>query len=132
MTITPTYAAIAALLYVYLSFRVIGGRRDTSTSLGDGGDDGLRRAIRVHGNFAEYVPMILILMALAELQSVSGIFIHVLGALMLAGRISHAYGLLGGRARSNFRVAGMILTFITLISGAMANLGAHGLMRLIG
>lgn len=123
ISITPIYAAICALIYVYLSFRVIGGRRSTSTSLGDGGDDALQRSIRVHGNFAEYVPMMLILMALAELQSVPAVTLHALGILMLAGRLSHAYGLPGGRARSNFRVAGMIMTFIALISGATLNLG---------
>ena len=123
IVISPIYAALCALFYVYLSFKVIGGRRGTSTSLGDGGHDELNRAIRVHGNFAEYVPIALILLLLAELQSAPVYVLHALGVLILAGRLSHAYGLPGGLKLSKFRIAGMLMTFIALIAGAALNLG---------
>ncbi len=68
MTITPIYAGLLTLLFVALSVRVIGGRRMAGVGLGDGGNRLLLRKTRAHGNFAEYVPFALILMALAELQ----------------------------------------------------------------
>ena len=122
IAITPVYAALCALFYVYLSFKVIGGRRSTSTSLGDGGHDELNRAIRVHGNFIEYVPIALILLLLGELQSAPAYTLHGIGLMIIAGRLSHAYGLPGGRKLSSFRVAGMLLTFAALLSGAALNL----------
>ena len=56
LKIIPFYAAILALLYVCLSARTIGFRRKSRVSIGDGGDQELLRAIRMHANFAEYVP----------------------------------------------------------------------------
>ena len=52
ITLTPIYAGLAVLFYVFLSIRVIGLRRSTRTSLGNGGHDSLEQAIRVHGNFS--------------------------------------------------------------------------------
>jgi uncharacterized membrane protein YecN with MAPEG domain len=86
-TIAP-YAAVLALFYVYLSVRTIGFRRKAKVSVGDGGDDGLLRAIRVHANFAEYVPIALILIALIESQDGPASLVHGLGALLIAAGAS--------------------------------------------
>ncbi|MEM8648068.1 MAG: MAPEG family protein [Pseudomonadota bacterium] len=131
MTVTPIYAALAALLFVYLSIRVIGARRGTKTALGDGGHQTLQRAIRTHGNFAEYVPLALILMALAELQDRSVYAIHFVGLCLLVGRLLHAYGVSQEPELFKLRVAGMILTFTALISGALINLGLSGLLTAV-
>lgn len=121
MTVTPVYAALLALLYVFLSLRVIGVRRSDKVSLGDGGSEELQRRIRVHGNFAEYVPIGLILMTLAEMQSRSIYALHAIGLCLVAGRVLHALGVTGRQATP--RVVGMVLTFTALIIGALANLG---------
>ena len=123
MTITPIYAAMATLLFVFLSFRVFGVRRRDQISLGDGGNKGLGKRIRVHGNFSEYAPLALLLMALAEMQNASYWLLHLIGASLVIGRLIHAYGL--GRTPQiiRFRVWGMILTMVSLIAGALANLG---------
>ena len=68
MSVTPIYAGLLALLFILLSMRVIGTRRAARVALGDGGIPALLRRQRVHGNFAEYAPLALLLMALAELQ----------------------------------------------------------------
>ena len=68
MTTTPLYAKILSLVFVYLSFRVIGLRRAEHVALGDDGHPLLVRRLRVHGNFGEYVPLPLILMPFFELQ----------------------------------------------------------------
>ena len=79
MSITPLYAGVVTLFFVFLSFRVIGGRRAARVALGDGGDRILLRRLRVHGNFAEYVPLAIVLMALAELQGAPAWTLHLVG-----------------------------------------------------
>ncbi len=127
MIMTPVYAGIATLVFVFLSARVIVTRGATKTTMGDGGHQSLQRAIRAHGNFAEYVPLALLLMALAELQDRSVYAIHFVGLCLLVGRLAHAFGVSREPELFTFRVAGMILTFIALLSGALINLGVTGL-----
>ncbi|MEM7221526.1 MAG: MAPEG family protein [Pseudomonadota bacterium] len=130
MTITPIYAGLATLIFVALSFRVIRARRGAGVALGDGGDSHLRRCQRVHGNFAEYVPLALLLMALAELQGTSGWLINAIGLALIAGRLIHAYGVSQEPETIPIRVAGMSLTFVALITGALTNLGLGGFAAL--
>nr|WP_265324035.1 MAPEG family protein [Aeromonas veronii] len=56
MTILPVYAALLALLFVLLSIRTIRTRHSRKVALGHGDDPAMLRAMRVHANFAEYVP----------------------------------------------------------------------------
>ncbi len=122
MIITPVYAALATLLFVFLSFRVIGMRRGEKISLGDGSNKEMGKRIRVHGNFAEYAPLALLLMLMAELQTAAAWSLHLVGATLLIGRILHAYAISQTPQVMNLRVAGMVLTFVSLISGALTNL----------
>ena len=110
-----------------LSAKVIRQRRTVGVSLGDGGDDNLFRRQRVHANFAEYVPLAIILMALAEIQNAAAVTLHLIGASLLVGRLVHAFGV--GQEAENFRlrILGVTLTFVSLITGALANLGIAGL-----
>ncbi len=131
MTVTPLYAGLATLFFVFLSFRVIGMRRAAHVALGDGGDRLLMRRLRAHGNFAEYVPLAIVLMALAELQDTSVWILHFIGVVLIAGRLVHAYGVSQEPERIKLRVAGMVLTFTALITGALANLGLGGLASMV-
>ena len=124
LTITPVYAALFALFYIFLSLRVALMRRSTRVSLGDGGNQELAYRARVHGNFIEYVPLVLILMALAELQGQASWIIHLIGATLVAGRVAHAYGLSRIPQVLPLRAAGMLFTIAALTAGALANLAA--------
>ena len=119
---TPLYAALLAIVFVALSVRVIGLRRRTRIPLGAEGADALLRATRAQGNFAEYVPFALVLTALAELNGASAFVLHSLGLALLVGRGLHAWGVSRSPEDFRFRVAGMALTFSTLIVGALLNL----------
>lgn len=119
LKIIPFYAAILALLYVYLSARTIGFRRKSRVSIGDGGDQELLRAIRMHANFAEYVPFSLILLTFVEMQAGPFLLLHALGSLLLIARISHAYGISSVQAKGIFRVGGMAGTFTTITIAAI-------------
>jgi uncharacterized protein len=132
MTITPTYAGLLALLFIALSLRVIGARREAGIALGDGGDRGLQRRQRVHANFAEYVPFALILMFLTEQGGAPTPIIHGIGLMLLVGRTIHAVGVSGDPERMAMRVVGMGLTFAALGTGALVNLtGAIHLAALL-
>ena len=119
MLITPIYAALLALLFIYLSIRVIKGREAHEVALGDGGHSALQRRVRVHANFAEYVPLALILIAMLEWLGGWGYLIHGLGIALLAGRLMHAFGVSQTKENLRYRVIGMVLTFITLLVGAI-------------
>ena len=123
MTITPIYAGLATLFFLFLSARVIGGRRSAGVTLGDGGDRGLLRRQRAHGNFAEYVPLALLLMALAELQGASPWSLNLIGLALLSGRLVHCFAVSQEPEPIKLRVLGMALTFFALAGGALGNLG---------
>ena len=120
MPITALYAGLLVPLFLFLSFRVIGGRRGARVAVGDGGDKDLLRRMRVHANFAEYVPLALVLIGLAESLSTDARLLHLLGIALVLGRIVHAYGVSQTREILAFRVTGMMMTFTVLLVAAAA------------
>ncbi|NOD28779.1 MAPEG family protein [Ruegeria atlantica] len=122
LAITPIYAALIAILYVALSVKVILQRRSDKISVGDGGSKLMIKAIRTHSNCAEYAPIALLLIAMVELQGAGGLLVHILGLMLLAGRLLHAFGF--GRTPQIviLRQAGMSLTFLAILVAAIANL----------
>ncbi|WP_406855654.1 MAPEG family protein [Alsobacter sp. KACC 23698] len=118
MTVTPVYAALLAFLFIALSARVIVVRRSLKVAIGAGGHPALERAMRVHANFAEYAPLGLILLAFCEMKGAPSQLVVFYGAALLAGRLSHAWGVSQAREDFRFRMVGMVLTFAVL--GAMA------------
>ncbi len=117
-TVVPTYAALLACGYYVLSLLVIRARRRARARLGTGGDAGLERLIRVHANFAEYVPLALILLSFLEWQQQPRWVLHGLCLLLIVGRVSHAYGVAQLRENPRWRVLGMTATFFTLLIAA--------------
>jgi uncharacterized membrane protein YecN with MAPEG domain len=119
LAITSFYAAILALLYVILAGFVIRQRFKHRIGLGTGKEPQLLQTVRMHGNFAEYVPFLLILVALLELQQSPAWQLHLVAGLTLAGRVLHAIGLWRSSGTSVPRFLGMISTFAALIVGAV-------------
>ncbi len=118
MFVTPLYAGLLVLWYLLLSARVI-NRRGQGIPLGDGGDPGMLRVIRGHANFAEYVPLALLLMAILELSRFSIYVLHALGITLLVARLLHGYAL-SFTAQFKFgRVGGAALTFGVLLVAAV-------------
>ena len=123
-TIVPFYASLLAALYIFLSGRVIRMRRQEHIGVGDGSSRRLQRAIRVHANFAEYVPFALLLTAFVELQQLSPLLIHLLCLALVIGRVVHAYGVSQEKEDHRLRVVGMALTFGTIAASALRLLGS--------
>jgi uncharacterized membrane protein YecN with MAPEG domain len=120
MTILPIYAALLALLFIVLSVRTLRLRKRLKIAVGDAGDKTMLRAMRVHANFAEYVPLALLLLAMIELRGAPGWMVHALGTALLLGRLSHAWGVSQDRERFGFRVFGMATTLGTITVAAVS------------
>jgi uncharacterized protein len=116
MYITPFYSGIFGLFFVALSVRTLLLRRKFGIAIGSNNQPILERASRVHSNFAEYVPMSLLLIYFLELKMPSDIWIHFVCIALLVGRISHAYGVSQVQEKLIYRVIGMALTFVAIIS----------------
>ena len=114
LTITAFYASLLAALFLLLSIRVIGWRRIHRVEIGDGDNRELLRRMRVHANFAEYAPFTLLLMALAESMAPPRPLLHLVGLMLVAGRLLHAYGLSQTPQILRYRVWGMQLTITAL------------------
>jgi len=119
MPITPLFAAIFGIMYVVLSAAVIKLRFKGQVSLGDGGDGELEKAIRVHGNFAEYVPFTLLLLWFVEQLSSSVGFVLILSVVLLVSRVSHCIGMVKPDSLT-FRKFGMIGTFLVILISSIS------------
>jgi uncharacterized membrane protein YecN with MAPEG domain len=113
MVVTPLYAGLLTLLYLVLIFQVIRFRQQ-GISLGDGGDPKMLRVIRGHANFAEHIPLALLLMLLMELSQFSSYLLHALGIALVVSRALHAYALSFTQRFRFGRVWGAGITFAVL------------------
>ena len=109
------YTGIFGLIFLYLSTEVTKLRLRYQVGLGDGGHLDLLKAIRIHGNFAEYVPLILFLLFLSELIGGRSWMLHALGAILVIGRILHIIGLRKTDGPSIYRFLGILFTWTVLL-----------------
>ena len=119
-TVITVYVPIFALLYVILSLNVIKTRRREKVGLGSGGNRAVERAMRVHANFAEYVPLTLLLLLVLEQSGANAVLLHGLFLILLAGRMLHAWGVSQQDENFRFRVSGMAMTFTVIIASSLA------------
>jgi uncharacterized membrane protein YecN with MAPEG domain len=112
--ITPIFASFLAIIFIFLSVRTLRLRRKLKIAIGDSGNVELLRAMRAHGNFAEYVPLTLILINFVEQAQASSWIVYGLGASLTLGRLSHCYGVSQINESFFFRVFGMVCTFNAL------------------
>ena len=87
-------AGALGLLFFVLSLRVVQRRLAGMVPFGDGGDPALLERIRAHGNFAEHVPFLLLLMAGIEIHAGHhSPWLWIAGGAILLARIAHAIGI---------------------------------------
>ncbi|TMN33116.1 MAPEG family protein [Pseudoalteromonas sp. S2755] len=118
--ITGLYAALLALIYIKLSFNIISLRHRHKVSLGDGGIDELQNAIRIHGNFIEYTPFVLLMMLLLENQQINPYLLHTFGIAFLFSRVAHYVAL--GKTNFSIRKVAMATTYGVILILASFNL----------
>ncbi|WP_439103538.1 MAPEG family protein [Celeribacter marinus] len=120
--ITAIYAGLVGLFYTYVSLNVSLGRNKLKVSVGDGGSDEMSKRIRAHGNFAEYAPITLILIAMTEAQGAPASVIHGAGLVLLATRAANFIGMTTSTGY-RLRYYGAILTYLLLLILSVAVLG---------
>ncbi|MCS5710559.1 MAPEG family protein [Candidatus Berkiella aquae] len=120
--ITGFYATLLAFFIMVLTVRVVHLRIKYRVGFLDGGHEELTKAIRVHGNAIETIPMVLILMACAEVAGISSLALHIAGIALVLARVHHATGLTRSLGRSKGRTYGTILTMLVIIGLGAFNL----------
>lgn len=71
-------------------------------------------------NAVEYIPIALLLLFVLEDNGANVMLVHILGFLLIIGRVIHAQALLTGNLRT--RVLGMQITIWVIVGLAIANL----------
>lgn len=91
--ITALYAGLIAIYAIFLSFQAGSLRGKTGISVFHGDNMELGEKMRRHQNLTEYVPIVLILMGVLELNGASAMLLHISGIVMIVVRVAHAQGL---------------------------------------
>jgi uncharacterized protein len=119
-------AGAAALINFWLGVRVSQVRLAEKVWVGDGGNARLSARMRAQLNFAEYTPIVLILVALVELARGTSSWLWVVAMLYIVGRILHPFGMDGWKLG---RQAGIVITLLVMLGlgGYAAYLGYLGL-----
>lgn len=126
LPITAFFAALFLLLMLGLSINVVRLRMSEGISLGDGDSKPLRQAIRVHGNAAEYVPLVLIGLGALETLAVAPGFLLVYGGVFFIARLAHVLGLSQARTVNPMRQGGILFSWIVMLA-----LAIHLLVRAV-
>ena len=108
--VTALYGAIGSLLILALGINVSRLRGKYNVFRGDGGHAELQNAVRAHGNVVEHMPLLLLLLLVAELCGGSSMMIHVFGGTLVVARVLHAVGFL--RSKQAFSIPGAGLTYL--------------------
>ena len=113
---TALYAVPLGAIYLALWMDIARTRGAMKVSIGDAGDTTLLLRIRRHGNFVEWVPMLLIIMMLGEGLGAPALYLHVSGALLLMGRLVHPFGLKADNAAHPLRYVGNSSNILALLN----------------
>lgn len=127
-TITLIFAACAALLNLWLAIRCGRVRTKEGISHGDGGNGLLSRRMRAQLNFAENAPVVLVLVLALELTGMATLWLWLLSATFIVGRILHALGMDPEGSNWMRGVGIMISMLVTLILVGFALYTGYALM----
>lgn len=123
LAVTLTAAAAAVIVNLWLSLRVGALRRAHGISVGDGGNEALQRRMRAQLNFAENVPIVLVLIAALEIAGIGETWLAYVAGAFILGRVAHGFGMDGGKAQIG-RVIGVLVTLATQLFLAGVAVGA--------
>ena len=114
--ITGLYGGLLGLTMLFLAMQVSGKRMKQKSSIATDTTPALFEAIRRHGNFVEWVPFALILMAVCEINGLQSLYLHILGASLVVGRLIHPWGIKAGKMPHPLRAIGAGVTFAVVFS----------------
>lgn len=114
--LTCIFAAVAALVNLWLGIRCGRVRSAAKISHGDGGNPLLAKRMRAQLNFAENTPLVLILFLGLELCGmVPDLWLAIIAALYIVARILHAIGM-DAEMDSKPRMIGVLLTMLITVA----------------
>lgn len=117
--ITAFYAGLLGLWLALLYLTVVRYRREYHVGLGDGDREDLHKAIRIHGNFVETVPYVLLIMMLMEMMNPQSWLLHAFGVLLIVSRLLHFIGLRKSSGASPQRKAAGVMTISLIVAGSL-------------
>jgi uncharacterized protein len=120
LPITLTTAGAAALINLWLAARILRIRFADRVLYGDGGDARLAARMRAHLNFAEYAPIVLILIAAIEWSAGSSIWLMLAGGAFVVARIAHSIGMDGWLPARQFATGVTFAVTLLLAIAAIA------------
>jgi uncharacterized protein len=130
--ITLATASILGIVYVVLSAAVSAERNRSKIGFGTGAAASaalgseheaprLLIAVRRHGNFAEYVPVSLILLLVLELSGAGRDWLYGLAGALILARLMIVFGM--GRAAPNlFRAGGSTINWVMILTACVYGL----------
>ena len=72
-----------------------------------------------HGNLAEYAPIGLVMLGIAELNGVASGLIYWTGMTLVVGRLLHAWGMINGHGEEHIaRAIGIVMTWLAILAAA--------------
>jgi uncharacterized protein len=119
LPITLTAAGSAGLINFWLAFRSGRARAAAGGGLGHLDNDLLLARSRSHANFAEYTPVVLVLIGAIELAEGSSLWLWIVSGLFLLGRIAHPLGMENRLPQGRF-IGTILALLITLGLGLYA------------
>ncbi len=120
--VTFTYLVPLAAIFGVLSLAVVFLRVKNNVPYGDNGIPSLHRAVRAHGNFAEWVPIVVLVVSGVETLGQPKSHIHWLMGLLLTARLIHPIGLsqdVGSPIYRFGRIFGAFTTWAVLTVGTV-------------
>ncbi len=127
--VTLAFAAVAALVNMWLGIRCGRVRTSAKISHGDGGNPLLARRMRAQLNFAENAPIVLVLTLVCELAGVPPLWLGITSIAFILARISHAIGMdadVGGTPRMIGVATTMLVTLALAVMALCAHFGVIG------
>jgi len=114
LPITLTIAGAAAIVNLWLALRIVTLRIKAKVLIGDGGNALLTARTRAQINFAEYTPIVLILIGLIELARGTQGWLWASGIIYILGRVLHPFGM-DKQTPNPLRAAGILTTWVVLL-----------------
>lgn len=119
------YAALCAIILIWLGNSTGTLRRKNRIAIGDGGNKHLMRTMRGHANATENMPITLILLTIAAMVGTPVFVLHILGILFVVGRVLHAWHFIQEDAPGWQRFIGFGLSVLVTLVLALG-LAGHG------
>ena len=132
LPVTLTTACVLGIFYVALSAAVSAERNRSKVGLGSGTEVSVALgaehqaprlfiAVRRHANFAEYVPLSILLIMLLEIEGAGRLWLYGLASALVLARLMIAFGM--GKAAPNvFRAGGHVVQWTMILVASIYGL----------